>query len=153
VSRLTFGAHADAGGAVVDATDRINVVGWSEDGAPVARLTSDGQLDTTFANGGTLIESGRPSLGFTAVALQNASLVAVGSSTTSGISSAVTARYSPAGERDLTFGDMGFAEPLPLTGLTSRANGVAVQSDGRVVVVGGFGEPADYDMFVARYCP
>jgi uncharacterized delta-60 repeat protein len=150
---VAFGAHSDPGGVALDAAGRIIVVGWAQGGAALVRLTQDGQPDLTFGTGGQLTELGRPALAYAAVSTDGTHVLAAGTSTSNAISGAVLARYADDGERDPVFGTDGFAESAQLAGVTSFANDLALQVDGRILVVGGYGDPSSSDMFVARYCP
>src|SRR4051794_8938217 len=61
----------------------------------------------------------------------------------------VLARYSSSGALDGTFGKGGYSAPIPMTGPT-----VALQSNGKIVVVGSGSDPNNgSNISVARYSP
>ncbi len=148
---LTLGPHSEATGVALDSLGRSIVAGAVEQSGAIVRLLEDGSLDPSFAADGTLVESSPAALGYSSVAVvTDDTILAVGTSM-SGTGEIAVSRYLPDGQRDYTFGTNGFAQSLPLP---YRQVGwdIAGQSDGRVVVVGGYGNNASFDMLVARYC-
>ncbi len=124
----------------------------------VARLKQDGSVDTTF-NGGevsTTIDNQQISVG-TSVALQNdGKIVAtgVGANMESGVMAFGVARFNPNGTLDTTFNPAG-AQPgtaLVAIGAYAQATGVALQTDGKIVLGGrsSLEKDSDVKMAVAR---
>ncbi len=150
-----FGA-ADDGQAVVVQTDgKIVVVGGSGGSFAVARYNPDGSLDTGFDGDGRLTTDfgGDDKAG--AVALQaDGKIVAAGTTSDlldfSKVSFAV-ARYNPDGSLDTGFD--GDGKLTTSFGAPARAHGVAVQSEGMIVVVGDAGSGNAMDLALARYRP
>jgi uncharacterized delta-60 repeat protein len=95
----------------------------------IARVNSDGTLDTTFGNGQTGINNA-----VLAVALQtDGKVIAVGLfQTVNGVARGGVARLNADGTLDTTFGN-------GLTGTTATVYSVRVQTDGKIVIGGGFG--------------
>jgi uncharacterized delta-60 repeat protein len=60
------------------------------------------------------------------------------------------ARFDAAGQPDLGFGSGGLVT-TPFDSYDARAQGVAIQPDGKIVVVGYTGEMSNEDFAVARY--
>jgi uncharacterized delta-60 repeat protein len=119
----------------------------------VTRLTADGQLDGTFDAGKVLIPvAGRQAIA-TAVATQPDGAVVVAGSAydpITGQSVAVVARLTADGQLDPTFGTGGVTTFQ--VGASNSLEAVAIQPDGRIVVVGTTGatrEPGG-DLVVAR---
>ncbi len=119
---------------------RIVVAGRSGGDFVVARYTTAGALDTTFGNGGivtTDISSGSVDYG-EAVALQSdGKIVVAGFSWIGGDADVAVVRYTAAGALDTSFGGDGIVT-LDIGSGTGNDRGyaVAVQSDGKIVVVG-----------------
>ncbi len=120
----------------------------------IARYDIDGSLDTTFGDAGmlrtTLSESeAQPH----AVVLQeDGSILVAGYAGVDGFRHIVLVRYSAAGELDTSFDGDGIVYTA-IGDARAEANGVAIQSDGRIVVAGS----ADYygisGFAAARYLP
>lgn len=120
----------------------------------VARLNSDGSLDSTFGKAGiaTAPLSGRA---FGGVVQSNGDIVLAGEINGGNYNSQVAlARFTPTGTLDSSFGTGGVVE-TDLPGWYDEASGVAVQSDGKLVVsaytspVGTY--PPYYDFALLRY--
>ncbi|MBX3161185.1 MAG: hypothetical protein KF773_34810 [Deltaproteobacteria bacterium] len=147
----TFGANGlvfvDGAGAGIarDAQDRIVAVGMNFllEEAVVPVLREDGTVEATIVD--PQVPSGYTSVEFDA----SGRYVAVG---TTGAARPVLARYT-AGGRDLTFGTNGVAADLPLPGTLQEGHDLAIQADGRIVIVGDYGFGDRGDGYVARYCP
>jgi uncharacterized delta-60 repeat protein len=129
--------------------DRILAAGTIEGDFVVARYSADGQLDTSFGMGGRAaidFDAGsHDELG--AMALQrDGRIVLCGTVYYRGVG---MARLTADGRLDASFGTRGIA----IHDLGSDAGGadVAVQPDGRIVVVGTARSRSEYDMVVARF--
>ena len=141
---ISFSAGDDVGsGIAVQADDKIVVVGTSDNGSgvselAVARFNVNGSLDTTFSGDGmvTTSFSAGDDVG-SGIALQsNGKIVVVGTSNNgSGISEFAVARFNVNGSLDLTFGVAGKVTTSFSVG-DDVGSGIAVQSDGKIVVVG-----------------
>lgn len=153
--KVTVGIGVGGGvGAMVLQGDRILVVGTvvrTGTGADflLIRFNSGGSLDTSFGQSGQFPNlSGSVSTDFggqeraTAVALQSDGKIVVAGVTQVGVDSAfAVARYSANGLLDNTFGGVGRAVTNFVAsdhgGSTGdSASGVAIQGDGKIVVVG-----------------
>jgi uncharacterized delta-60 repeat protein len=124
----------------------------------IQRFNGDGSLDTSFGAGGqadftfpnTLENLPR------AIAVQaDGKIVVVGQTTQAARSDFVVARYTAAGTLDATFGAGGDGKLIiDFGGLSARGTGVALQSDGSIVVGGradlGSISLADADFAAAR---
>lgn len=141
-----------AGGIVFDATERPLIAGSSDHGGVLARLMPDGSLDSTFGVNGMVDETGKPGLAYGKTMFAPGGLFAFGQSLAGMGSSVELARYDSNGVLDPMFGSNGFANALPINA-RERGGGLALQPDGRIVIVGGYGGLDSFDMFVARYCP
>jgi uncharacterized delta-60 repeat protein len=126
------------GGKILLAGD----VGHGSPAQPIfalARYTSDGSLDPTFGNGGTVTTDFGASSIIRAVGLQlNGKLVAAGitSQGTPAVLRFALARYKANGSLDSTFG-VGGKLTTDMGGKRGSAYDLAIQPDGKIVVVGG----------------
>jgi uncharacterized delta-60 repeat protein len=133
----SFGGYLDGAVAVaIQANGRIVAVGHAGASGPdfaITRYNPNGSLDTTFSSDGKLTTDFGGNDGASAVAIQaNGKIVAVGRST-AGLGVAL-ARYNPNGSLDTTFSGDG-KQTTDLGGFGQGANGVAIQADGKIVVV------------------
>ena len=134
---------------------RLLVVACAAAVLPVrSAIAVPGDLDPTFGNDGRVVtDFTRANDGASDVAIQsNGKIVAVGrASTRRFYGRFALARYRPTGRLDRTFGEDG----LVTTNFVERedaASAVALQADGRIVVVGGAAQTArDSSFAVARY--
>jgi uncharacterized delta-60 repeat protein len=167
--RQTIGFDGDANDILVQSDGKIVVVGGHLNTGPVglgfdwnfamARLNPNGRLDTTF-NGG-----GKKEVGFggefefaeaAAIDSQGRIIVVGDSSQPNGYRFAVT-RLTRDGTKDTTFGDGGTVLTALPSYRDSKATGVTIQPDGKIVVVGSTGDHTisqkNFDFAVARYLP
>ncbi len=146
----------------IDAAGRIVVAGtvmrdyFQPSDVGVARLTPDGALDPAFGVGGTVVTD---IAGFAdeanSVAIQgDGKIVVAGTARTSaafGAADFAVLRYNPDGSLDASFDGDGKVT-TDFAGWDDQGNGVAIQTDGRIVVA-GTGKPANEtsDFGVVRY--
>ncbi len=156
LATVDFGLHSGASAVATDSLGRIVMVGGVSNGGgnghgALARLMSDGSLDASFQGIGKVVEPW-PYLGYSSMAIssQDEEILAIGTSDTGTLR---LARYETTGLLDSTFGSSGFAEALPLPGWRQSWGDLAVQPDGRIVVLGSYGDSSSFDLVVARYCP
>jgi uncharacterized delta-60 repeat protein len=159
-----FGVDDVAKGVAAQGDGKIVAAGYTRDPAKgsdfaVARYNRDGSLDSGFGDGGKV----RTDFGGTddrgsAVAVQpDGKIVVAGWALVPDVTfytDIALARYNPDGSLDSTFGSGGKL----LTNLerTDFANGLAIQPDGKIVVVGGErSAPSghDYAFAAVRYNP
>ena len=156
----SFSAGNDIGsGIAVQSNDQIVVVGTSNNGSgnselAVARFNTDGSLDATF-NGTGLVTtsfSAGNDVGSGIAVQSNDQIVVVGTSNNgSGNSELAVARFNTDGSPDPSFsGDgrvtLSFTAPGDDVG-----SGIAVQSDGKIVVVGTTDDLSNTWFAVARF--
>jgi uncharacterized delta-60 repeat protein len=153
-----FGSFDQANAAALQSDGKIVVVGRAGGGGFVfalARYNPNGTLDTSFSGDGKqTTDFGGAGVGANAVALQaNGKIVVVGDFQTGSGGDFALARYNPNGTLDTSFSGDG-KQTTDFGEITDRANGIALQADGKIVAVGGFGVlgPAD-DFLLARYNP
>lgn len=131
----------------IDSADRIVLVGTTRTdpfGVPdicVARVLSNGELDPSFGEGGTLILTGAGEATDVAVDREGRILVA-------GSDGLTAVRLTENGALDPTFGEGGIAS-LHL-GEESAAQAIAVDSFGRVVLAGTATTSGSLEVAVAR---
>src|SRR4029079_14218024 len=103
----------------------------------VARYTADGVLDVTFSDDGfaTFDLFGSTDSGYRLVVQTDGKIVVAGSSLVSSLTNLMVARLNADGTLDTTFSDDGVFVSTFGTGSTI-VNGLAIQSDGRIVVGG-----------------
>ncbi len=151
------GNRNDYGRAIViQSDDKIAVTarstGNSTSIAMILRYNGDGTLDSTFGTNGVVIyEGGQGNDGFRDVAIQtNGKIVVSGYTKTAAGFDVLTARYTSNGTLDNTFGTSGVVTYDGGHG-NDGARGVAIQSDGKIVVSGGDNNGTDLDVLVLRY--
>lgn len=140
-----FGRSETATAVAVQSDGRIVVAGTSASltGAAelaVTRFLSDGRVDTSFGQQGHVtvdIGAGVASVASVAVQSSGRILVAVTAAGSSGSSGCYVAGLSAAGRLDASFGQSGVVR-VDL-GRDAAAAGLAIQSNGSVVVVGSGG--------------
>ena len=119
----------------------------------VMRLNANGTRDTSFGTGGKVRTDffGGPDEAH-AIAIQpDGKIVVVGRAHLSGNDSGFAlVRYGANGQVDRTFGNQGQATVHFLFG-DDVAYGVALQPDGKIVVVGRFRNGPDYDFGIVRF--
>jgi uncharacterized delta-60 repeat protein len=134
-----------AEGVLVQADGKTVVVGGVSNGRDsdfaLARYNADGSLDTGFGplGNGTILTDFAHNQDEAAAVVQQADgkLVAVGTARFGFQDMFALARYNPDGTLDTSFGLVGNGEVLSNFGVGGAvAEGVALQSDGKIVVVG-----------------
>ncbi|MCZ7527627.1 MAG: hypothetical protein M5U14_15365 [Acidimicrobiia bacterium] len=154
----SVGADALAFGVAVQPDGRIVVVGEAEIGGDrqfvVVRYEADGSLDAGFGSAGvTVVDVGTASDDVPiAVALApDGKIVVAGVTDAGGTMDLALVRLRTDGSVDPTFGTAGRVI-TDVAGGADTGWGVAVQPDGRIVVVGS-AFVADFDFAVVRYLP
>jgi uncharacterized delta-60 repeat protein/uncharacterized repeat protein (TIGR01451 family) len=159
--KTDFNSNADLGKAVALQPDgKILVVGTTCTPAncdfALVRYNPNGSLDSGFGQGGTVVTDLGVNDGLSAVALQaDGKIVAAGSTYTMSGGVLLTydfalARYNVNGSLDNSFGTGGIT--VTDFGAHDAAYAVLVQTDGRIVAVGGSGsQPGAGDVALARY--
>jgi uncharacterized delta-60 repeat protein len=144
-----LGAIDVANGTAIQPDGKIVVVGVSysyssgQDRFAVVRYQPNGSLDTSFNGTGIVITPVNTQSGATSVALQaDGKIVVAGFSNTS----FAVVRYQPNGSLDTSFNGTGIV--IPPVNYGSDARSVALQEDGKIVVVAGSGSN---DSIIVRY--
>lgn len=97
----------------------------------VARLNSNGTLDTTFGTGGVVFtQNGNTALA-TAIKIQSDGKIVVSGTSQSGH---LAMRYNTNGTLDTTFGNSGISNTV--VGGTSQCNSSVIQTDGKIILSG-----------------
>lgn len=147
-----------ANAVVVQSDQRILVTGVASNGTDtdfaLLRYNVDGSLDTTFGNGGlVLTDFAHGDDEALALALQaDGRIVAAGSASTGGSLDFALVRFQPDGSLDTSFGSGGKATFAFSATSTEVALALALQADGKLVVVGR-ADGVDQDMAVVRFDP
>ncbi len=152
----------DWGAAVLRQPDgKIIVAGHSSNGANtdfalVRYNGADGSLDTSFGSGGKVYTAIGPGddKGQAAALQPDGKIVVAGFAQNGSNNDFAVVRYNPDGSLDTTFG-FGGKLTTPIGAGDDNANGVVLQSDGRIVVVGQSYNTVtqDYDFAMVRYNP
>jgi uncharacterized delta-60 repeat protein len=118
----------------------------------LARYNSNGSLDTSFGSGGKVTTSSSLYSGANSVALQPDGHIVVAGFSHDTVSGAfLLVRYNSDGSLDTTFGTSGKVTTT-VGGPGASATGLAIQSDGRVVVTGITADSSGVSRFtLARY--
>lgn len=165
-----FGGQSDAANAATVQSDgKIVIAGVGGERFALARYNSDGSIDSGFGSGGKVTTSFFGENIETANALaiqQNDKIVAGGRAFSDFDPSYALARYNPDGSLDASFGSNGkvttdFGNPADVGVLCpparkdcseDSANGLAIQSDGKIIAVGGGGASVPANQWtLARY--
>jgi uncharacterized delta-60 repeat protein len=154
----------EATAVAVQANGKIVVAGNSDPdledlgGLALVRYNADGSLDATFGTGGRVLFDMGGIDSIEEMAIQaNGRIVVVGSSDArAGIGSSdfdfAVARFRTNGAPDTSFGDGGkVLTPLATARSLDVAKAVAIQPNGRIVVVGSSNAGGSTDFAVARY--
>jgi uncharacterized delta-60 repeat protein len=140
---IDFGSGDDEAGAVaIDSQDRVVVAGWmtaSTGGTrfAVARLTTAGELDTSFSSDGKVVTKLSANDAAHAVTVDGKDRVVVAGWGMNGQRWDV-ARYRASGALDTSFSGDGF-QVFRMGSSQLDATGIAIDSKARIVV-GGYGE-------------
>jgi uncharacterized delta-60 repeat protein len=152
-----FAGPDGANGVALQGDGKIVVVGDAAGfGFALARYNPNGSLDTSFSGDGRQTTDSEGFDGASGVALQgDGRIVAVGTSRFNGDDFAL-ARYNPNGSLDTSFSGDGLQTTdfgTPFLGTIDRASGMALQGNGKTVVVGTSFSSPDYDhnFALARY--
>jgi uncharacterized delta-60 repeat protein len=152
-----FSGSADYASAVLLQGDGKIILAGYTDGLSIdfvlARYNTDGSLDSSFDGDGLLSTDIDGSFEqCTALVIQpDGKILAAGFTENPGNYNIALVRYNPDGSLDLTFDGDGKLESDP-TGDNDRASSLALQPNGKIVVV-GYGAGTGYDFVVARYNP
>jgi uncharacterized delta-60 repeat protein len=157
-TRVPFGTgeEAELRSLGVQSSGRIVSAGWVFDAATyryqaaVVRYTASGNLDTTFGMQG--IATSGQSVTSALVVQPDDRIVLAGRSTQTGSGPALVWRLLPDGSPDTTFGTNGQTS-MAFGAYGSDAVGIALQRDGRIVVVGDDDEPGGGHMVLFRLTP
>jgi uncharacterized delta-60 repeat protein len=138
-------------------TGRVASSGGENPDIGIARFNADGTLDTTFGTSGKVrldVDGSGEWDEPTAMALQTDAriLIAMQSKQTGVAYPFSVARFEPNGSLDATFGTAGVAR-TPIGSGNALSNGVAIQSDGKIVLVGQVPSATVNDFGVVRYLP
>lgn len=148
-----FGSPDDSAYAVVIQPDgKIVAAGQGVLGGDFAlvRYNSDGSEDTTFNGTGRVVTDFGGQDNAMSIKIQpDGKLVAAGASS-NGDTAVALARYNPDGSLDTGFGANGKVISA-ISGTSLYACGVEIQSDGKIVAVGGASYGTGYDFLLMRY--
>jgi len=162
---VTGSAHIDdeAFSVAIQSDGKIVAAGYSEDvlkhnAFALVRYDRNGTLDSTFGTGGTVRNyisggSNADDEAYSVLIQPNGKIVVVGfSENSSGNSSFALARYNVDGTLDKTFGTGGTVRNSIPYGIDDQGYSAAIQSDGKIIVVGSSGVGDSGSMFaVGRY--
>lgn len=154
VDELSGIGPAEVSSIVVQRDGGLLVAGWGGERGRLVRLFPDGAVDRAFTNGRPVDEPGvilpvPMAVAGAAVLPDGRILVAGAAGYADEDGGAVTVRLTAAGAVDTTFGDAGVARSR--LGNGGYAHGMAVQTDGKVVVAGTSTDSLEDGMFaVAR---
>jgi uncharacterized delta-60 repeat protein len=132
-----FGSGNDfANELAIQKDGKLVAAGVSDNGFALARYHANGTLDTSFGRGGKVTTPIGPGAGASALAIQqDGKLVAAGGSDNGHVGVFTLARYNANGTLDTSFG-RGGKVTTPI-GPGAGASALAIQQDGKLVVVGG----------------
>ncbi|OGP74429.1 MAG: hypothetical protein A2W09_00690 [Deltaproteobacteria bacterium RBG_16_50_11] len=123
------------GDVAIQPDGKIVVAGTDGNDVTLFRYNSNGTLDSTFSGDGKVTTAVGTTSIARAVAIQFERKIVVAGSSESGDSDILIVRYNSDGSLDTTFRGNGIAT-FDVTEFDDRALDVAIQSDGKIVVVG-----------------
>jgi uncharacterized delta-60 repeat protein len=153
----SFGGISDEASAVIVQPDgKVLAVGvttvFGNGDFAMVRYNADGTPDASFGSGGLVATDFSPADRLNDVALQaDGRIVVIGTATGGDF---VTLRYEADGTLDATFGVSGMVQTDVASSSSDVARGVAIQTDGKILVVGqiAFGTAIGFaDFGVVRY--
>ena len=153
-----FGGHDAAYDVAIQADGRIVAAGYSGNypnyDFALARYNTDGSLDASFdADGKVMTSLLDVTSAAKAVATQlDGMIVVAGFSNNGSNHDFAVARYYPSGGLDYSFGGNGKVT-TPIGNFNDFASAVAIQADGKIVVVGLSYNGSTTDFAVVRYNP
>jgi uncharacterized delta-60 repeat protein len=155
------GAATDIGfGVVVQSDGAIVVVGETSNGtnqdALVLRYTTGGSLDNGFGSGGVFRYAGpgnNMDRAFAAAIQKDARIVVAGATVVNSKDDVLLFRLNTNGTLDTTFGVGGVVIYSGPGDNADYGNWVALQEDGRVLVLGATSNGAAFDVLLLRYDP
>ncbi|MCP4212565.1 MAG: DUF4347 domain-containing protein, partial [Halieaceae bacterium] len=157
-----FGSGNDnARSVTVQSDGKILMAGYSDNGGDndiiVVRYNTDGSLDTSFGSNGVVTTSVQANTNdiASAIAVQNdGKIVVAGGSQGAGTWDLVLLRYTSNGTLDTTFNGDGIVRQ-DVIGTWDGVNGLAVQSDGKIVASGGYAQSfgVNRNFITLRYNP
>jgi uncharacterized delta-60 repeat protein len=148
-----------ARGIALQPDGKIVVVGYQTNNAgdksdfAVVRYTSGGALDTTFSGDGKLSTNfgGYETVGDVVIQSNGRIVVAGSTCNATGVCDLAVARYNPNGSLDTTFSGDGKVITGFGAGSNGTSGGLAVQTDGKIVVAGYKNNGSNYDFVVYRF--
>jgi uncharacterized delta-60 repeat protein len=157
MATLALGARYDEARAVARQSDgRIIIAGSTDIGSgrdfAVARYTPDGTLDTAFGTGGMVVTGIGSAADYArAVAITaDGKIVVAGHASNGNNLDFAVVRYTAAGVLDTTFGASGKATAA-IGSNDDHVYGMALQADGKIVLVGDSNSGGQYDLALARF--
>jgi uncharacterized delta-60 repeat protein len=156
----TIGAQSSLYSVVIQPDGKIIAVGQATNAAAqtvfaTVRYLPDGRFDTSFGsrNKGIVTEPMQSAAMATDVALQSDGKIVVVGEALVNSGEFIVVRYLPDGKLDASFANTGkVIIPVTTTGKTTHVNAVAIQSDGKIVVVGSSDNSnTNLDVTLVRY--
>jgi uncharacterized delta-60 repeat protein len=147
---------SNANGVAIQSDGKIVAAGYAYNGSQIvfalARYNTDGSLDTTFNSTGIVTTSiNGVNDEANGVAIQsNGEIVAAGYSQYGSDYEFALARYTTDGALDTTFNVTGIVT-TSINGVNDEVKGIAIQSDGKIVVAGSSYYGSYYEFALARY--
>jgi uncharacterized delta-60 repeat protein len=155
-TNMSTTSNMDAFTVVRIQTDgKIVCAGWAYDGSTnrstLVRFNSDGSLDTSFSGDGKLLyNAGSGSESVNGLEIQSDGKYLVGGHADYTDRDWVVCRIDSSGNLDATFSGDGKAS-IDMGGSSDEAYGLALQSDGKIIIGGFCLGPMDFDFAAARF--
>jgi uncharacterized delta-60 repeat protein len=150
-SLVDLGGFEEVSDGLVLPNDRILVAGSRDNNLMVARISSDGYLDNSFAppNGYLTLALGQPSNAQAIVVDSQNRILVVGQVGMTEDRDLVVARYLSDGQPDMAF-ETGGHRIIAAPGADELSAAVAVLSDGRILLAGNSNANGSVDFLVRR---
>lgn len=134
IAVIPVGKRSKANALVIQSDGKI-VAGGSaaapNESLALIRLNTNGTLDSSFGSGGIALNSVSSTNVIRALALDSLNNIVVSGYVDGDF---MVGRYTASGQPDVSFGTNGFV--ISMIGSTSESNGVAVQTDNKIVAAG-----------------
>jgi len=152
VNDAAWGLAVQSDGKIVTVGDHYNAAGDKSD-FTVVRYKPDGALDTTFSEDGKLTTNFRVQDQAHDVALQpDGKIVVAGQACAANyVCDLAVARYNPDGSLDTTFSGDGKVTKDFGGGDNGSLGGLAIQSDGKIIIAGYMHNGSSYDFAIYRF--
>ncbi|MFZ4764994.1 MAG: choice-of-anchor D domain-containing protein, partial [Roseimicrobium sp.] len=156
IVKASFGGDDRALGLALQSDGKAIVAGYADNGTysdfALARILSNGNLDTSFGTSGkaTTDIAGSNDRAQALLVQPDGKIIAAGFAHNGSNEDVALVRYLANGSLDTAFGTDGIVT-TQVGATDDRANAIALQTDGKIIIVGSTHNGSNSDLLVARY--